>query len=223
MASDPSGPLMERYARALTVAGPLLALAAAALDPRWLDHLLVLAALFATVLVLRAAPVRLSKFSYLTQTGVPALVAAVATPPSVGVLALAFGVFASDVGWLRKPLRAGAVNAGREALAFAVAYGFYALAVRISGVRGLSLDFLPPAVILAGMYFVVTRTLFYLSLILRAKLEAEERVFILRWEMVSFLMTLLATGIMIWTLTQLNPAGWAVVIRSSRRRFRRRT
>ena len=203
---------MERYARALTVAGPLLALAAAVVDPRWMDHLLALAAVFAGVLLLRAAPVRLSKFSYLTQAGVPVLVAAVATPSSVGVLALVFGVFAADVGWLRKPLRAGLVNAGREALAFAVAYGFYALAIRVSGVRGLSLEFLSPAVILAGMYFVVTRTLFYLSLILRGKLEVEERIFILRWEVVSFLMTLLATGIVIWALTQLNPAGWAVVI-----------
>jgi len=212
MAADPSGPLMERYARALTVAGPLLALAAGVVDPRWLDHPFALAAVVGSVLVLRAGPVRLSKFSYLTQTGVPALVAAVTLPPSVGVIALALGVFISDVAWLRKPVRAGAVNAGREALSFAVAYGFYALAIRLSGVQTLTLEFLAPAVILAGMYFVVTRTLFYLSLILRAKLEVEERVFILRWEMVSFLMTLLTTGIMVWSLTQLNPAGWAVVI-----------
>jgi len=39
----------------------------------------------------------------------------------------------------------------------------------------------------------------------------EERLFILRWEIIAFLMTLLGTGIIIWALTQLTVAGWIVV------------
>jgi len=66
-------------------------------------------------------------------------------------------------------------------------------------------------VLLAGSYFVVSRVLFYLSLLLRRKLAVDERLFILRWEMVSFLMTMLGTAIIVWSLAQLNPAGWAVV------------
>ena len=208
---DSTTRLMERYARVLIAAGPLLAIGAAAADPRWVDYLYALVAVIVAVAILRAGPVRLSKFSYLTQTGVPALVAALAAPPAIGVLGLVAGVLVADVGWLRKSLLAGAVNAGREALAFGVAFGFYALAVKVSGAQGLSLELLAPAVILAGVYFSVSRLLFYLSLIVRGKLEVTERIFILRWEMVAYLVTLIAGAVTVWALTQLSPAGWAVV------------
>ncbi|MGH7560096.1 MAG: methyl-accepting chemotaxis protein [Gemmatimonadales bacterium] len=212
MTEDSSTLLLERYARILMLLGPLLAAGAAVADPRWLEHGTATLLLLAGVAIMRSAPVRLSKFSYLTQTGVPALVAALAAPASSGVLALVGGVYAADVGWLRKPVKAGAVNAGREALAFAVAYGFYALALRLSGTTGLSLEFLAPAVILAGTYFAATRVLFYLSLLLRQKLEVEERIFILRWEVVSYLVTILAAGVVVWALESLVPAGWIAVL-----------
>ena len=208
---DSTTRLMERYARVLIVSGPLLAIGAAAADARWVNYPFALLAVIIAVGILRAGPVRLSKFSYLTQTGVPALVAALAAPPTIGLLGLVVGVLIADVGWLRKSLLAGAVNAGREALAFGVAFGFYALAVEVSGARGLSLELLAPAVILAGVYFSVSRVLFYLSLIVRGKLEVTERIFILRWEMVAYLVTLICSAVAIWALTQLSPAGWAVV------------
>ncbi|NOT09600.1 MAG: GAF domain-containing protein [Gemmatimonadales bacterium] len=202
---------MDRYARLLASAGPLLVVAVAIFDSRWVGHPVALLIMLVAVALLRVAPIRLSKYSYLTQIGIPALVAALATPAPVGVLGLAGGVLFADVGWLRKPVRAGAVNAGREVLAFLVAYGFYSLAIMVGGTRELSLDFLAPFVVLAGVYFAMTRVLFYLSLILRGKLETEDRLFILRWEIVAFLMTLLGTGVIVWALTQLNPAGWVVV------------
>ncbi|HEU5219149.1 MAG TPA: hypothetical protein VFU23_10850, partial [Gemmatimonadales bacterium] len=202
---DLSGKLMEGYARGLAAAGPLLVLMTAVWDPRWMRHPFVTLAMLVTVALLRTAPVRLSKYSYLTQIGIPALIAALAVPGSVAVIGLAGGVFAADVGWLRKSVRAGAVNAGREALSFAVAFGFYALAIRLGGSRTLTLDFLAPFVVLSGIYFAITRVLFYLSLIMRGKLEVEDRLFILRWEIIAFLMTLLGTGILVWALTQLSP------------------
>lgn len=203
---------MDMYARGLAFAGPLLVLFTAVWDPRWVDHPIAALLMLASVAVLRIAPIRLSKYSYLTQIGIPAIVAALTVPASVAVLGLFLGVFAADVGWLRKPMRAGAVNAGREALSFAVAFGYYALAVKLAGTTTLSLDFLAPFVVLAGIYFAVTRVLFYLSLIMRGKLEVEDRLFILRWEIIAFLMTLLASGILVWALTQLSPPGWAVVL-----------
>lgn len=212
MQPDVLAPLMDRYARALWVLGPLLAVATAIADPRWLDQPLTTAALVAAVTVLRMAPVRLSKFSYLTQSGVPALVGAIVAPPSSTVIGLVLGVYLADVAWLRKPLIAGAVNAGREATAFVVAYGYYALALRLSGTTEVSLEFLAPAVILAGMYFAAGRVLFYLSLLLRQKLEIGERIFILRWEVVSYLVTVLASGVVVWALGSLVPAGWVAVL-----------
>ena len=202
---------MRHYARALAVGGLLLTLAAAWIDPRWQDYPFALLAVLGATTLLRTAPIRLSKYAYLSQTGIPALIAALAAPGSVGLLGLLAGVLLSDSGLLRKPLLVGAVNAGREAISFAVAYGFYALALRLSGSRSLSLELLAPLVILAGTYFVVSRLLFYLSLLLRGKLAVGERLFILRWEMVSFLMTVLGATIILWALAQLNPAGWVVV------------
>src|ERR1044071_7617714 len=172
---------MRHYARVLAAGGPILALAAALADPRWLDHIVALGVVMAATAVLRAPPIRLGKYAYPSQTGIPALSAALAAPGSVGVLGLVAGVLLADSGLLRKPILVGAINAGREAIAFAM---------RWSGASGLSLDLLAPAVIRAGTYFVVSRILFYLSLLVRRKLAVAERLFILRWEMVSFLMTM---------------------------------
>ncbi len=211
MAPDPSSRVLVHYARALSIAGPALVIVTALVDDRWTEHPMALVLVFLSVALLRVAPVRLSKFAYLTQIGIPALVAAIALPPSVALLGLAGGVFLADFAWTRKPFPVASVNVGREALAFAVAYGFYALALSVSGARSLSLDFMAPFVVLAGTYFAMTRVLFYLSLIMRGKLEVEERLFILRWEIIAFLMTLLGAAIIIWALTQLTPAGWIVV------------
>jgi len=196
----------------LSISGPALVFATALIDNRWIDHPVALVAVLLSAASLRIAPVRLSKFSYLTQIGIPALVAAVATPPSVALIGLTGGVFLADLAWMRKPFQVASVNAGREALGFAVAYGFYALALSVSGAHAISLDFMAPFVVFAGTYFAVTRVLFYLSLIMRGKLEVEERLFILRWEIIAFLMTLLGVGIIIWALTELTLAGWIVVM-----------
>jgi methyl-accepting chemotaxis protein len=203
---------MDVYGRGLALAGPPLVLITAVVDPRWIQHPIAALLMLVSVATLRIAPVRLSKYSYLTQIGIPAFVAALSVPASVAMIGLSLGVFAADVGWLRKPMRAGAVNAGREALAFAVAFGYYALAMKLAGATTLSLDFLAPFVVFAGIYFAVTRVLFYLSLLMRAKLEVEDRLFILRWEIIAFLMTLLGAGILVWALTALSPPGWAVVV-----------
>jgi methyl-accepting chemotaxis protein len=202
---------MRRYAGVLAAAGPLLLLAAALADPRWRQHPVAILLVLGGTTLLRASPVRLSKYAYLNQTGIVAWSAALATPGPVGVIGLIGGVLLADLSFLRKSFPAALVNAGREGISFAVAFGFYALALRLSGVTSLGLDLLAPVVILAGTHFTVNRLLFYLSLLLRGKLAADERFFILRWEIVSFLMTLLGSGIVIWALHQLNPTGWVVV------------
>jgi hypothetical protein len=163
------------------------------------------------VLVLRAAPVRLSKYSYLTQTGIPALAGALTIGPSAVVLALAAGVFASDVLWIRKPVAAATVNAGREVIAFLSAYGVYALVLRLSGTPSLSLDFLPAGFTFAAIYFLTSRSLFYFTLLVRSKLESAEQLLILRWEIVSYLITIVGCLVVVGAVHSLAPAGWAAV------------
>ena len=203
--------LLQAYARFLRIGGLGLAALALATDHRWFQQPLACLVLLGAVLVLRAAPVRLSKYSYLTQTGIPALAGALTVGPSAVVLALAAGVFASDVLWVRKQVAAATVNAGREVIAFLSAYGVYALVLRLSGTPSLSLDFLPAAFIFAAIYFLTTRSLFYFTLLIRSKLESAEQLLILRWEIVSYLITIVGCLVVVGAVRSLAPAGWAAV------------
>ncbi len=204
--------ILSVYGRALVLLGALLTLASSLvmspLAPRPLFTLLVTVA----VAGLRAAPVRLSKFSFLTQSGVPVLAGSLILGPGPIVLSLALGVFLAESLWLRKPLFAAAVNAGREVVAFIAAFGIYALVLRVSGANGLTLDLLPAGIAYAVAYFFATRTLFYFTLIARSKLESEERLLILRYEIVSYLLTLLASLLALWAVSSLDPAGWTAVL-----------
>ncbi|MEP6686997.1 MAG: methyl-accepting chemotaxis protein [Gemmatimonadales bacterium] len=203
--------LVDRYAQVLTVGGMGFTLAALLVDLRWAEDPVATLILVVVVILLRASPVRLSKYSYLTQTGVAALVGTASVGPSPVVLALWVGVFVSDVLWLRKFPRAGFINAGREVLGFAVAYGYYAAVMAYVGGPELSLDLLPAAAILVIMYFFATRALFYFTLLVRDKLEHAEKILILRWEIISYLLTLIAAVVAVAALRALSPVGWLAV------------
>ena len=186
--------------------------AALAVDLRWLQQPVAVILLTVSVVVLRAVPVRLSKYSYLTQSGIPVLVGAVTVGPSPVVLALWLGVLGSDVVWLRKLPRAGFINAGREVLGFMAAFGPYAAVHALHAARpALSLDFLPAAAILVVLYFFATRALFYFTLLVRDKLEYAEKILILRWEIISYLLTLIAAVVVVAALQTLAPVGWVAV------------
>ncbi len=203
--------VLERYARVLWLGGLAVGAGALATDLRWMDRPISTLVLALAVFALRAVPVRLSKYSYLTQTGIVALVGAVCVGPTPVILGLWLGVLLSDVLWLRKLPRAGLINAGREVLGFAAAYGPYAAVLRLTGSSELALEFLPAAAILVCLYFFTARGLFYFTLLLRDKLEYAEKVLILRWEIVSYLLTLIASVVVIGALQALAPVGWLAV------------
>ena len=203
--------MVDRYALALSYGGLAVAMLALLVDPRWLRDPTATLVLLGSVFVLRASPVRLSKYSYLTQSGVAAIVGALSVGPSPVVAGLWLGVFASDVLWLRKLPRAGFVNAGREVLGFVAAYGPYAAVLALTGQPDLSLDLLPAVAIFVCMYFFATRALFYFTLLLRDKLEYAEKILILRWEIISYLLTLIASVVVIAALHTLSPVGWLAV------------
>ena len=105
------------------------------------------------------------------------------------------------------------INAGREVIA--LRRGLRALRGGARARRGqpeLSLDFLLPAVaILVCVYFFATRALFYFTLLIRGKLECAEKILILRWEIISYLLTLIATVVVVAALRVLSPVGWVAV------------
>ncbi|HEX9892368.1 MAG TPA: methyl-accepting chemotaxis protein [Gemmatimonadales bacterium] len=204
--------LLQLWARILILGGLGVLVALLAIDPRWSTQPVTLGALTVAVAALRSAPVRLSKYSYLTQTGLPGLVGLAIAAPSTAVLAVALGVAASDMLVLRKSVIAGLVNTGREVIALTSAAGFYALSLSLVGVKQLSLDFMPAAAVLTGSYFLVSRALFYFSLLVRAKLPLSERLFILRWEVVGFLVTCIGAAVVVWSLQTLSPPGWLAIL-----------
>lgn len=204
--------LLLHYARALAWGGGAVLALLLALDRRWTGAWVMLLVLAAGVVALRMAPVRLSKFSYLTQVGVPALVGILVAPPATALLAVWAGTMVSDGLVLRKALTAALVNAGREVLALAAAAGFLYLAAAGAPGGEVTVDLLPAGVALLVAYFAASRGLFYFSLLLREKLPLQERLFILRWEVLGYLVTVLAAGLVLWAVHTLAPVGWIAAL-----------
>jgi methyl-accepting chemotaxis protein len=205
------GRVLEWYARTLSVGGLLVTIVLLAVDRRWLEHPSATVVLAGLALFLRLGPVRLSKYSYLTQTGIAALGGALVLGGSPTIAGLYAGTLIADGVWLRKPWRAAWINAGREVLGFAAAYGYFTAVVQATRVTRPSVDLLPAAFALVTAYFVASRGLFYFTLLFRAKLEPAERLFVLRWEIIAYLLTLGATAVAVGTVLLLDPLGWLPV------------
>jgi methyl-accepting chemotaxis protein len=203
--------MLNRYTNVLSFGGLALLVAVLVVDTRWVSHPLSTTILVISIIALRSVPVRLSKYSYLTQSAIPTLVGAVCIGPAPVAAALWMGVAAADVFGLRKQPRAGVINAGREVIGFVAAYGPYAAILSLGASSELTLDFLPAAAILVALYFFLSRALFYFSLLIRNKLESAEKILILRWEISSYLLTLIASTIVITALATLAPVGWVAV------------
>ncbi len=203
--------LLRRYSGALLVGGSGLTALILLWDHRWMGQPISTLVLIASIFILRSVPVRLSKYSYLTQSGIPTLVGAICVGPAPVVAAIWVGVVGADVFRLRKQPRGGLINAGREVIAFVAAFGPYAAILSLTETTELTVDFLPAAAILVSLYFFISRALFYFSLMIRNKLESAEKILILRWEISSYLLTLIGSTVVVAALATLSPVGWLAV------------
>jgi len=205
--------LVVVYSRALAIGGPALLVAILIVDPRWTGQLLEIVVMTVAAVLLRGAQVPLSKYSYLTQTGLVALAGCLLAGAPATALAVAGGVLAADWLWQKKMFRAALVNLGREVVAVVGAYGIYAGALRVSDVTapGLHVDLVPALFFYALAYFVISRLLFYFALIIRGKLEQDERLLILRYECIGYGATLIAAGIIVGTVAYWPPLAWPFV------------
>src|SRR3989475_319055 len=205
--------LVTIYSRALAIGG-LVALAAALIvDPRWTGQPLEVLGLLVAALLLRGGQVPLSKYSYLTQTGLVAVAGSLVVGAPATALALAGGVLGADWLWQKKMFLAALVNVGREVIALLGAYGVYAGALRLSNVTtpGLHVELIPALFFFCLAYFVISRLLFYFALIIRGKLEQHERLLILRYECIGYGATVIATGIVVGTVSYWPPLAWVFV------------
>ncbi|HEX4574901.1 MAG TPA: methyl-accepting chemotaxis protein [Gemmatimonadales bacterium] len=205
--------LVAVYSRAIAVGGPLLLAGVLIADPRWTGQLPEVFVMTVAALLLRAAQVPLSKYSYLTQTGLVALAGSLLVGVPATALAVALSVVGADWLWQKKMFRAALVNLGREVVALVGAYGVYAGMLRWSeGVApGLHVELVPALFFYALAYFVIGRLLFYFALIIRGKLEQDERLLILRYECIAYGATVVAVGVVVGAVVYWPPLAWLFV------------
>ncbi|HSD32817.1 MAG TPA: methyl-accepting chemotaxis protein, partial [Gemmatimonadales bacterium] len=129
------------------------------------------------------------------------------------LLALAGGILLADWVWHRKTVWAAAVNFGREATALTASYGIYAGILSISGVAdpGLHVATIPAGFFFVLAYFLFSRLLFYLSLLVRGKLEESERLLIIRYEVIWYFATMAALATVVGAVLNWPPVTWLFV------------
>ena len=207
------GQLIGAFPRWIAVAGGALLVGVLLWQPIPLAEWRVLAGLVVAVGVLRLTHLRLGKYAYVSQVGIVALAGPLLVGPSHAALALAVGVFVSDTVILRKRPDAAWINASREVVSVVAAFGFYAVTFSIAGAASpFSYEGVPAIAVLALVYFGFTRILSYFTLLVRGKLNVEERMFILRYELVVYGLTAGAAAAVVFAATQLPPLAWPLVV-----------
>ena len=208
-----SARVVTAYARTLRYGGPALLLAVLVADPRWLREVPELALLIAIAIALRGLQIPLSKYAYLTQTGVAALAGSLLMGLPAAALAVGVSTLGVDWLWLRKAPSAACVNMGREVVAVVAAFGIYAALVAILHIPpGLYIETLPALFFYALSYFAFTRLLFYFALLVRGKLEQGEQLLILRYECIGFGGTLVASACVVGAVVYWPPVACLFVI-----------
>lgn len=201
------------YGRALAAIGLGLTIAVLIVDPRWTRQWIEVLVMLAACVGLRGQAVRLSKYSYLNQTGLVSLGGSLLVGVPATVIALAGGTILADWLWLRKSLWAAVINFGREAITLVAAYGTYAAILSVSGVTdpGLHVATIPALFFYALAYFAFGRMMFYMSLLVRAKLEQDEQLLIIRYEVIAFFGTVGGVTTVVSAVLSWPPVTWLFV------------
>jgi len=204
---------LAAYARAVGTLGLALLVAALLADRGWTHQRLAILVLFAAVAALRLQQIPLTKYGALNMLGMPALAGALIVGAPATALGMWLGIAFADGVLLRKGLQVAFINAGREVVALIAAYGIYAWGVVAlsSDQTTLNTETLPALAMFVLAYFLLSRLLLYFTLLLRDKLLEEEKSLILRYEVIAFGAGAIAVAVILLTVLNIRPVGWAVV------------
>lgn len=191
-------------------AGFLVTALGLALDTRWTGHPVLLGVLFGAAILLRAFSIPLLRGWSLDQGGIPVLVAGLTLPGAAGLLVAVPAVLVTDLIVHRRGVPRAMTRAGHEGLAFAAAYGYFALTLRSSASASSAMHLALPGAILAGIWFGTSRVLAVVESSWSGEVDPGDRGFLLRWEVVAFLFTLAGTGLVVGALERFDPAGWVI-------------
>jgi methyl-accepting chemotaxis protein len=201
------------YARAVGTLGLALLVAVLLTDRGWMAQRVGIAVLIAAVTALRVQQIPLTKYGALNLLLMPALAGALILGAPATALAMWVGIALGDGLLLRKGAQVAFINAGREVVALVASYGIYAWGVvTLSGNQsGLTTETLPALATFVLAYFLLSRLLLYFTLLLRDKLVDEEKSLILRYEVIAFGAGAIAVAVILLTVVNIRPMGWAVV------------
>lgn len=202
------------YRSAVPVAGGVVLLAALAADLSWLDHAVPVLVLAAVVAALRRFQLPVTKYAAIHLVGPTVVGATLVLGLAPALAGLAVGILAADIAWLRRGALAGTINATREALALAAAYGWYAAAYAAGGSAGSGLEAsaAPSLFLFVFAQFVFSRGLYYFTLFVRRKLSLDERLLILRYEVLTTGSGAVALGALLLSIEFLGLEGAAVIL-----------
>ena len=204
--------LVSGYSVWLRGIGAVLFLVTIVVDRSWIAQLGPVSVLVAATMGLRSYNIALGKYAYVSLAPLVALSGSLLFGASSTLVALIVGTFLTDSLLHRKPYVAAWTNAAREVVSLIPSYGAYAAVMSLSDTRSaLSLEAIPALAIFAVVYYLVSRALFYFTLLARQKLNPAERQFVLRYEVVTYGFTLAAGGAAILTITQLPLRTWPFV------------
>ncbi len=201
------------YARTVGALGFALLAAALIADRGWTGQWIAIGILTLATLALRLQQIPLTKYGALNMLLMPALAGSLIVGAPATALAMWIGIAVADGVLLGKGVQVAFINAGREVVALIAAYGIYAWGViTLSGSQsGLTTDTLPALATFVLAYFLLSRLLLYFTLLLRDKLVDEEKSLILRYEVIAFGAGAIAVAVILLTVINIRPMGWAVV------------
>ncbi len=197
---------------------PVLALVllggALLLTTGWLEQLPWIALLAAVTALIRHAQLPVTKYAAVHLVGTVAIAGALVLGPVATAVALTMGVAVADSVWLRRGGLPAWINASREVVAFLAAFGWYAwvrgpLAAGESPLDGQSL---PAIAVFVLVHFVISRGMYYFTLLVREKLASVERALILRYEVIALGAGSAGLVALLLSLAFLGWSGAAVVL-----------
>jgi len=201
------------YGRVLAGIGLSLTVVVLLIDQRWTDQWIQILIMMGACVGLRGQAVRLSKYSYLHQAAVVSLGGSLLVGVPATLVAAFGGTILADWVWLRKALWAAVINYGREAITLVAAYGLYAAILAVSNITdpGLHVTTIPALFFFVLAYFVFGRLLFYMSLMVRGKLEQDEQLLIIRYEVIAYFGTIGAVTTVVSAVLAWPPVTWLFV------------
>ena len=182
--------LLALYPPVVAGGGFLLLLVTLGTSTGWgLETAYGVVVIFLGTMALRAFQIPTTKYSALNLLNMIAVGGALIVGAPGTALGMYAGMLLCDRLVLGKPLRPSMINAGREVISLMSAFGFYATIAVASGTgrfTGLTTESLPAFALFLFSHFLISRALLYFTLVARAKLYAEERSLILRYEVITF-------------------------------------